>query len=262
MNFLHGRWREALLFSLIALYVLLSVVVYTDSSHRERPVRLSETEKQGLTLWRKHNCHTCHQLYGFGGFLGPDLTNLVTDETEASVYEDILTLGKKQMPAFGFTQAEQKSILAFLKALNRTGQSQPKGIALVESSERFSALLETFTKKHPEELMEDVVQGCRTFERVGCIACHRPFTEGVVGNKRTPDLSKEHAAQSLDQLRTITREGKGVMPQYQLTEAELVNLNRFFRYISAHRDELVLLNTRFSESDRFSWEKVQWFEYN
>ncbi|MCH7870146.1 MAG: c-type cytochrome, partial [Planctomycetes bacterium] len=33
--------------------------------------------KSGLAIWRENNCQACHQIYGYGGFLGPDLTNLM-----------------------------------------------------------------------------------------------------------------------------------------------------------------------------------------
>ena len=44
----------------------------------DTPVRtppLDDLARAGRALWHDHNCQTCHQIYGFGGFLGPDVTN-------------------------------------------------------------------------------------------------------------------------------------------------------------------------------------------
>lgn len=34
----------------------------------------------GLRTWQEQNCQSCHQLYGLGGYMGPDLTNTFTVE--------------------------------------------------------------------------------------------------------------------------------------------------------------------------------------
>lgn len=80
----------------------------------------------GKEVWQKYNCHTCHQLYGLGGYLGPDLTNVVSKTGRSEAYlKGIIKSGVKQMPAFSLTDKEILDLLVFLKAMDETGSSNP-----------------------------------------------------------------------------------------------------------------------------------------
>ena len=53
-------------------FVSQTYLVYADPTE----TRVLEGEElAGRRVWLANNCQACHQLYGFGGFLGPDLTN-------------------------------------------------------------------------------------------------------------------------------------------------------------------------------------------
>ena len=54
-------------------FFALGLVVYRDDPGDPAAfTQLSPQGRDGYRLWREQNCHTCHQLYGFGGYLGPD----------------------------------------------------------------------------------------------------------------------------------------------------------------------------------------------
>ena len=108
------------------------MVAYTDFPRRPTDAPLTELERRGLAVWRGNNCQACHQIYGFGGFLGPDLTNRVTDATPDAEFRAILEEGARSMPAFQMPPADQEAVLSFLRAVNRTGQSQPTPLATIE----------------------------------------------------------------------------------------------------------------------------------
>lgn len=92
-----------------------------------KPIETSELVAEGRLVWQKNNCHTCHQLYGLGGYLGPDLTNVYskTEKNEAYI-KAIIQSGVRQMPAFKLSEKEMNALLAFLKDTDATGTADVK----------------------------------------------------------------------------------------------------------------------------------------
>lgn len=81
----------------------------------------------GKDVWQKHNCHTCHQLYGLGGYLGPDLTNVIAKPGYSNVFlKTVISNGMGLMPAFDLTNQEMEDILVFLQSMNETGTANPQ----------------------------------------------------------------------------------------------------------------------------------------
>ena len=81
----------------------------------------------GRLIWQKYNCQACHQLYGLGGYLGPDLTNVYSQEGKGETYiKAMITSGTKQMPSFYLEENEMKQLLEFLKMANASGISDPR----------------------------------------------------------------------------------------------------------------------------------------
>ncbi|MEW6713214.1 MAG: cytochrome c, partial [Candidatus Riflebacteria bacterium] len=70
--------------------------------------------------WRKHNCAACHAVFGLGGHLGPDLTNVIS-RRPAEYIKAVLQNGMPGMPAFNLTDSEMDSILYYLTLINQEG---------------------------------------------------------------------------------------------------------------------------------------------
>ena len=81
----------------------------------------------GRLVWQKYNCHTCHQFYGLGGYLGPDLTNVYSRSNKNEAYiKAIIQSGVRQMPAFDLSEDEMTTLLAFLKDVDASGNADVK----------------------------------------------------------------------------------------------------------------------------------------
>jgi nitric oxide reductase subunit C len=88
----------------------------------ESPIKLSEKALHGRKLWQENNCWSCHQTYGLGGYLGPDLTNIYSTNNKGPEYiKAFLNSGVKTMPKFNFSEDEKNAIVAYLKTIDSTG---------------------------------------------------------------------------------------------------------------------------------------------
>jgi nitric oxide reductase subunit C len=95
--------------------------IYT-SNESENPVKLSSKALHGQKLWQNNNCWSCHQTYGLGGYLGPDLTNIYSNKNKGENYiKAFLNSGIKTMPKFNFSEEEKNALVAYLKAIDSTG---------------------------------------------------------------------------------------------------------------------------------------------
>ena len=255
------RSRELLLLPLMASFLFVSFLAHTNYADGFPEAPLSESGLRGLKLWRQHNCQVCHQLYGFGGFLGPDLTNSITDQTGPDDFRLVLTRGKKQMPAFNFSKADQEALLAFLRSMNATGRSRPAGLRNGDSARRpdhFWELLLAYERESGSAASDLVRQGCLIFQENGCDECHVPFAPGL---HRAPDLSKHVSRTSLDDLRVIASQGLDKMPTYELPEEHLRTMGAFLSWLRTNRPALVDVNIRLCDRESFSWSTIPWFEY-
>lgn len=97
---------------------------------------------EGRLVWQKYNCQSCHQLYGLGGYLGPDLTNSyrkINGKREALQF--FLKAGSKQMPSFNLSDQEVEFLLEFLKFTDDSGSADPRDYeilsnGMIEQNER------------------------------------------------------------------------------------------------------------------------------
>ena len=108
---------------LIALFAGYSVVVYTTATQSDRI--LSPTEQklvsQGKSIYQQYNCQSCHQVYGLGGYLGPDLTNAWSDPARGeNTIRAFLQSGGSRMPNFHFNRQQIESLIAYLKYIDGT----------------------------------------------------------------------------------------------------------------------------------------------
>lgn len=120
--------RKYLYLVLCILFIMFSSYVYMRPIRKVIPIQLTDADKwaRGKMIWQQHNCHTCHQIYGLGGYLGPDLTNVVSRPGYSEAYlKGIIQSGVKQMPGFTLSESEMDDLLYFLRALDETGSAQP-----------------------------------------------------------------------------------------------------------------------------------------
>ncbi len=122
-----------ILAAMIVIFAIYNFVVYTSSGQSLAPV-MSEQVVNGEVLWQKNNCTSCHQLYGLGGYMGPDLTNVISTSGKGSAYvRTFLNSGIKAMPKFNFTEKEKDDIVAFLTHVDGTGYFPNKQAQLQKS---------------------------------------------------------------------------------------------------------------------------------
>lgn len=115
------RFYMGFLAVLITLFAIYNFTVYTKTNP-ESDLLLSREAIKGEDLWQQNNCFSCHQLYGLGGYLGPDLTNTYSTEGKGEAYiKAFLNSGIKTMPKFNFSEEEQSHLVAFLREVDQTG---------------------------------------------------------------------------------------------------------------------------------------------
>ena len=118
---------------LFLCYIAYSAAVYTKGTVDTIGDRSSAQQLQiekGKSLFQENNCISCHQLYGLGGYLGPELTTAWSDKQKGPAYmRAMLTAGGSRMPDFNFTEEQVSDILRFLQYVDSTAitykSSQP-----------------------------------------------------------------------------------------------------------------------------------------
>lgn len=111
-----------ILLLLLTLFITYNYIIYTDKTAYGE-VKLTKKALQGEKLWLQNNCHSCHQIYGLGGYLGPDLTNVYSFRKHDEKYlKSMFNSGIKAMPQFNFNETEKEELVQFLKEIDQTGQ--------------------------------------------------------------------------------------------------------------------------------------------
>ena len=112
----------------LAMFLVGGFIIYTFQLYNSLPVKqiaVSQAEDNGKILWQKKNCISCHQIYGLGGYLGPDLTNVYSKK--GAVYiSAILRGGTYIMPNMDLTDSEIEELLAYLKDVDQSGKADPR----------------------------------------------------------------------------------------------------------------------------------------
>lgn len=106
---------------LIGIFSIYNYIIYTSKS-AYNTVHLSQNAIKGENIWLKHNCNSCHQIYGLGGYLGPDITNVYSREGKGEKYiKTIINSGINSMPKFNFSDEEKDLLVQFFKEIDQTG---------------------------------------------------------------------------------------------------------------------------------------------
>ncbi|MDD2985312.1 cytochrome c [Flavobacterium sp.] len=106
---------------LIGSFSIYNYIIYTSKTAYQT-VHLTEKAIKGENIWLQHNCSSCHQIYGLGGYLGPDITNVYSREGKGEKYiKAIVNSGIKTMPQFNFSEEEKDQLVQFFKEIDQTG---------------------------------------------------------------------------------------------------------------------------------------------
>jgi nitric oxide reductase subunit C len=114
--------------TLVAAFLVYSTSIYLRPLRAKRlSPQLEERASQGRLVYEKYNCQACHQLYGLGGYLGPDLTNVFGDPYKGEpIIRAFVRSGIKQMPAFEMSDEELDLLIDFLKSVDAGGVADPR----------------------------------------------------------------------------------------------------------------------------------------
>lgn len=111
---------------LVSAFLLYSFSLYTSGAAPNAGTAERKLASEGRLVWQKYNCQACHQLYGLGGYLGPDLTNVCSAKGKGPRYiKAMVACGTAQMPSFSLSEEEEAALVAFLSAMDKTGTADP-----------------------------------------------------------------------------------------------------------------------------------------
>lgn len=106
---------------LLTVFIIYNIILYTLGTSTVK-TNLSEKALRGEQIYQENNCTSCHQIYGLGGYLGPDLTNVISTKGKGEQYvKAFLNSGVKAMPKFNFSDDEKEELVAFLKVVDQSG---------------------------------------------------------------------------------------------------------------------------------------------
>lgn len=119
--------RKAMIFlALVTLFLGYTFLVYSKAAPERSYSQQERLQiKEGKKLFQQYNCIACHQVYGLGGYLGPDLTTAWSDKHRGEAYlRAMLISGGARMPNFHFTTAQIEALLSYLRYVDTTATSQ------------------------------------------------------------------------------------------------------------------------------------------
>lgn len=117
---------------IVAILLLVAFLSYSLILYLSLPVKdytIGKESGRGKLVWQQYNCNACHQVYGLGGFLGPDLTNTYSLKGTAYI-RTFLRNGTASMPNFHLTDGEINALTAWLKSIDASGSSDPRTFTL------------------------------------------------------------------------------------------------------------------------------------
>ena len=107
-------------------YVGYSAFVYTSGTSMllSFPETTQSSINKGKEIFQQNNCSSCHQIYGLGGYLGPDLTTAWSDKSRGEAYiRAMLRNGGSRMPRYGFSETEIEALASYLHYIDTTATS-------------------------------------------------------------------------------------------------------------------------------------------
>ena len=75
-------WIFLTLFFAFATY---SSWIYTGAT--DYGTVMTTRQQLGKKIYQEYNCQSCHQIFGLGGYLGPELTTAISDKTRGEAID-------------------------------------------------------------------------------------------------------------------------------------------------------------------------------
>ena len=107
--------------TLCLAFIPYSAYVYTQGTEASHIEPMSDEARYGQALFQEHNCIACHQFYGLGGYMGPDLTNVISNKSSAYARAFLMS-GTQRMPNFNLDDSELEALVAYLEFVDTTGR--------------------------------------------------------------------------------------------------------------------------------------------
>lgn len=255
--------RKTLLIALVAIFFTQTWFVYSDPIGAQ--TRLSDHATQGRGLWLKHNCQSCHQLFGFGGFLGPDLTNVAARYADSSGARFdarlamILTVGTKVMPAFDLDQEQRGQLASYLREIDEAGVGQHRAGPSISPQERFTSVVQGVIPS--AGWTEAEAYGWALIEMYSCISCHLPNESSSL---QAPRLTTLMGVSGEDRVRKVLAEGsleKG-MPNFGLSEDKIESLVQMLTRLQNADEGIRKAYETAPDVAPRSLKDLPWFEYS
>lgn len=248
--------KKVLLAVLVTCFVIQTGLVYSD----ERTGPLSDAAVRGRRIFHTEACQVCHQLYGQGGFLGPDLTNAAGRVDDARLVS-LLTVGSGQMPPFGLDGAQIADVRAFLEEIDRPdlGYGQLR-LGDPDQGEGPQGAFEAAVRGAAPP--SAVVTGLEAYSAGMCATCHVPFRTSLVN---APDLSTATRRWDDTALADVLMSGRperGMPPPVPpLTEAQRAGMLAYLHWLDDNRDQLEAETQRILSARTTDWSDLPWWEY-
>ena len=240
--------RKVLMAFLVSAFALQTFLVYSDDTGRDLPP-LSDEALEGRAVWLSNNCQACHQFYGFGGFLGPDLTNAASRLDRARL-DEVLTKGVAQMPAFHLSDTEIGAIEAYLREMDGTGIGQAR-VPLPDLPAFREGIRDAIDGG---TMSAEASKGGEGFLSGACTACHAALAPQRIGAYLAPDLSSAVNDLSDDEILTVLEVGRPAlgMPPAGFSASQRGEMLAFLRWLAANRTQLQE-RTRGGDSGGIPW---------
>ena len=115
--------KRVVVLSLSAAFLAYSLYVYTAGTRVSTSVGLTDQVSAGQRIFQDKNCIACHQIYGLGGYMGPDLTNVISTAGKGPLYARVFVQnGTERMPNFQLSNEEVDAVIAFLEYMDAPGK--------------------------------------------------------------------------------------------------------------------------------------------
>ncbi|MBT7896986.1 MAG: cytochrome c [Flavobacteriales bacterium] len=107
----------------LLFYFIYSFFIYTQEAESIAANKIiTPLAYEGRLVFQKYNCISCHQLYGLGGYLGTDLTNVISKKG-AYYVSAVIKNGMLKMPNLNVEDKEIIALIEFLSFVDSSGVS-------------------------------------------------------------------------------------------------------------------------------------------